>query len=174
MKFAAAFTNQIEPLRSRWRSLSAPAQKALALVSVVALLLIFWAYAWLPAARARDDLRARGSAWETELVVMRGLADEARRLRLIAPIAAKESARTLADRAALQALFGADTKIATTDGRAFQLAVANVPYNQWLERLDQSLAKHRLKLVSVKLRAVAPAADERTAVAVEWVMADEP
>jgi len=174
MKFAAALANQIEPLRGRWRSLSAPAQKTLALVSVVALLLIFWAYAWLPAARARDDLRARGAAWESELAVMRGLADEAKRLRLIAPIAAKESARTLPDRGTLQTLFGAETKVATSDGRSFQLSVASVPYNQWLERVDQALARHRLKLVSVKLRALAPATDERTAVAVEWVMADEP
>jgi len=174
MKLSAAFADQIEPLRARWRSLTVPAQRALAVVTVVALLLVFWAYAWLPASRARDDLRARGGSWQAELATMRGLADEAKRLRLIAPIAAKESARTLPDRAALQTLFGADTKVATSDGRSFQLVAAGTPYNQWLERVDLALARYRLKLVSVKLRAVAANSEERTVVAAEWVMADEP
>ena len=163
----------LAPLATRWRGLEPPVQRGLAVGGGLAVLLLWWAFAWLPVMRARADLIQRQPGWATQVSEMRALADEARRLQQIAPIAAKEPVRSLADKAALQALFGPEYQVRSADGRAFQLSVANVPYAQWLEKVDQALARHRLKIVSIQLKTVAAQADERTPVQVEWTMADD-
>lgn len=173
MNLLSPFEARLAPLRARWQNLEPPVRRGVLTGACLAFLLLWWAYAWLPVTRARADLQLRQAGWETQLASMRALAEEARHLQQIAPIAAKEPARLLADRAVLQTLFGADAKVSAADARTFRLSASNLPYAQWLEKLDQALTRYRLKIVSIQLKVVSAPAEDRTAADVEWVMADD-
>ncbi len=172
MKLLSQIQAWSAPLRSHWLNLAPPVRRGLSVGGLVAAVVLFWAYVWLPVERARTDLLQRQGSWESQQTAMRALAEEAGRMRQIAPVAAKPVTRVLADQASLQALFGANTKVKSTDGRSFHLSAANVAYAGWLEKLDQALAKYRLRLGSAKLQVVKPA-EERTVIDAEWVLADE-
>jgi type II secretory pathway component PulM len=169
----AAWQNALAPLRARWQSLDARSRRVASIGSAIVVLMLLWAYVWLPAARGRIELAARLPAMQATLANMQMEAEEVKRISSMPAIAGKQSARSTVDATGLQATFGAAASVKTS-GSAFRVSIATMPYAEWLDRLDQVLARYRVRLVSLKIDAVPGEGKVLTSnVAVELTVIDE-
>jgi type II secretory pathway component PulM len=135
-------------------------------------LALLWAFIWLPANRSRDQSTSQIPVLETKLAIMRTQAAEVARLTNIPPVAAKAGARVLADPAGLQTVFGPGAQISMTPPGHFRVTIASTPYGAWLEKLDQCLARYRLRIDAVTLTPRS-GTGESTDISVELLLVDE-
>ena len=149
LKHFATYWDQLE---SRTRNV------LLVCIATLAVGLIY-SYVWLPAARGRVINAERIPALEAKLATMRAQYEEMKRINAVPPTVSSSAAnpaggRTAADLSGLQTIFGASANIAIDDNRAFRISIASTGYLSFLDRLDQALARYRLSVTSLNLKAL--------------------
>lgn len=146
-------------LLARWRARPARERLVISAVGLVALALLFVAFAWLPLERQRSRLAGELPALRASVAEMRAQADEVRRLKSMpplaragnpAPLASLLSAGTLA-----QGLPGA--RLTPVDGKRIRLAVDDASWARLVEWISTAQTLHGLSAESASVEALATA-----------------
>ncbi len=134
---------------------------------------LLYAYVWLPASRGRVTLAARLPVLESKLATMRVQAGEIKRLNSQPALATSTAAApgtastntpatarpVITDRVALEALFGNGARVTPTTAAggtaSFQVAITNIAYATWLDRLDQAYERFQLRAHKLTLKPIA-------------------
>ncbi len=169
MNATVALRRASGPLQQRWRALPAAQQRLGLIGGGLAVLLLGYAFIWLPVMREHDRLQTRLPQLQAQLERMQSQAEELKRINT-SPVIAPAS-RPVLDTAALQATFGAAAKISAAPDRAFRVSIARIPYAQLWDRLGDAAARHGLQVKSLNLK---PTADASAAheVTVEMLLAE--
>lgn len=143
----------------RWQALSPTGQRVISAVSALLMVGVVWALVYEPIQQSREKDRARITTLQTQLRHMQAQANEVQQLRTMAPVAATASL-LLADVVQLQTVFGPQASVslaANTKGAeqpvsmAFRISISQMPYATLVERLEQTSARFRLRVVSAAL-----------------------
>lgn len=136
------------PLQVRWNGLE-PIPRSLILIGTALLLVgLIVAYAWLPAVRARAAMQVRLPQLDAQLATMR---NQAIALSALAkePVS-PATVRRAADVSVLQAIFGPDARITSTqDG--FQIVSPAMSYASWWDKTGDAISRHALVLKEASL-----------------------
>ncbi len=136
---------------ARWRSLTVQGQRVVLVVTTLVVLGLGWALVYAPLQTSRDRNNQRISTLKTQYTTMQDQSAELAKLRQIAPVAATRN-QSLADQNSLQAIFGAEAKVAMTASGEFRIVMPVVSYVEWLDRVDQTLARFRLRIVRMDIK----------------------
>ncbi len=136
---------------TRWRSLPLQGQRVVLVVTAIVLLGLGWALVYAPIQSSRDRNKQRIATLQAQYMTMQDQSAELAKLRQIAPVAATRN-QTLADQNGLQAIFGAEAKVAMAASGEFRIVMPNVSYVEWLDRVDQTLARFRLRIVRMDIK----------------------
>lgn len=154
MSGIAAIDTVLLALRRRWGALPASQQRTGAIIAAVIVLVVGYAFIWLPVMREHDRLALRLPQLQAQLRAMQLQADEFRRISALPAGAGKPGA--MPDAGALQATFGPTARISTAPDRSLNVQIPKVPYAQWWDRLGEAQSRHGLQLKALK---VTPTAD---------------
>lgn len=169
MSATAVLRRASGPLQQRWRALPASQQNLGLIAGGLIVLLIGYAFVWLPVMREHNRVQTRLPQLQAQLERMQSQAEELKRINT-SPVIAPAS-RPVLDTAALQATFGAAAKISAAPDRAFRVSIARIPYAQLWDRLGDAAARHGLQVKALSLK---PTADAGAAheVTVEMLLAE--
>jgi len=143
----------------RWQALSPTGQRAISAVSALLTVGVVWALVYQPIQTSREKDRSRITSLQSQLRQMQAQANEVQQLRTMAPVAATASL-LLADVVQLQTVFGpqASVSLAANTNRAeqpasmaFRVSISQMPYANLVERLEQTNARFRLRVLSAAL-----------------------
>jgi type II secretory pathway component PulM len=150
MTSPATLAALILPLRERWRALPAGQQRVGVVAGILGVMLLAFAFIWLPVMREHDRLVARLPQLQAQLKTMQTQAEVLRRINMSPPTAANAGAAL--DAAALQAVFGSAARISAAPDRAFRVSLARIPYAQVWDRLGEAMGRHGLQLKTLNLQ----------------------
>lgn len=130
-----------------WTQRSPQERRALMRVGGVVLALLIAAFAWLPLERAHARLTAEMPTLRASVAQMRVEAEEARRLRALAPRLAADPGKTVSDTTATlvasgvlaQGLPGA--RVVAVDARRVRVTLSDAAWNSlvtWIERVQSA------------------------------------
>ena len=144
------------PLQIRWQGLEARPRRLILSGSAFLVAGLILAFVWHPAVRMRDALTVRLPQLQSQLATMRSQASQLAALTKdpVPPMVMRRAA----DMAALQSIFGSDTRIvATQDG--FQIVIPSISYANWWDKTSEAVSRHALVLKEASLvRADGPTA----------------
>ncbi len=152
--------------QSRWLSFAPHSRRTIIAAAALLVAGLLWAFVYVPLESSRFANQQRISKLETQHAVMQLEAAELAPLRTIAPVAGSR-VQTLADKNSLDTIFGATAKIDLSGNGQFRIVIPRMRYIDWLDRLDQTLARFRLRIVSMELNRI-----DSADVAVDLLLAD--
>jgi type II secretory pathway component PulM len=160
-QFQQGLATLFDPLRARWQQLDPRARPLIAVMTVLLVVGILWAYVYAPIQDSRVRNAERIAALQSQLATMRAQAEEVRALNAIPPAASTNRA-ALADAASLTAVFGPAFTVRNEAGQ-FRIEAARVRYVDWLAKTDEATQRFRVSVASVQIKrlpAAATSADE--------------
>lgn len=163
---SARLSPVVAPLQQRWHALEPRQQNWIRFGAIIVVLLLLIAYLWLPAERERQRLIAVLPQMSLQLDQMKLQAQE------IAQLNASTSAvpaRTRADSAQLQALFGEGTRVSLDANRAFRVVIPKIAYAAWWDRVNDAQSRFPLRITTLSVQ-VLPGGNRE--VSVDMTLAD--
>jgi general secretion pathway protein M len=136
-----------------WRSRSPRERAVLGIGAAVTGAMLLIALVWLPLERARTRLEREVPELRAALAALRRDADEAKRLRSMAPVAA-QSAAPLASLAAGAVAAPPGARLVLADPGHLRLTGADVAFTQLLEWLASSATNHGLRVERARVEAL--------------------
>ncbi len=136
---------------TRWRSLTTRGQRFALLATTIVVLGLLWAWVYAPLQSSRDRNTQRIITMQAQHAVIQTQSAELAKLRSVAPVAATRN-QTLADQNSLESIFGAAAKVNMTANGEFRIVVPVVRYVEWLDRVDQALARFRLRIMRIDIK----------------------
>ena len=136
-------------LRDAWQSRTESERAILASVGALAAIALFAAFAWLPLERARARLSADLPALRASIETMQRQADEAKRLRAVAPAASLH-----APVGQLAASPPAGAQVAALDAQRVRLSSSDAAFTTLLEWIVAAQASHGLRVESARIDAL--------------------
>ncbi len=140
--------------RELWRSRAPRERAVLATGAAVVAAMLFIALVWLPLERARVRLEREVPEMRAALAALQRDAEEAKRLRSMAPVA-EQSATPLATLAAGAVAAPPGARLVLADPGHLQLTGADVAFTQLLEWLASAASRHGLRVERAHLEALA-------------------
>lgn len=137
-----------------WRSRSPRERAVLAAGAAVIAAMLFIALAWVPLERARTRLEREVPELRTALATLQRDAEEAKRLRSMAPVAA-QAAAPLASLAAGAVASPPGARLVLVDAGHLRLTGADVGFAPLLEWLAAAAGNHGLRVESAHVEALA-------------------
>lgn len=147
----------MKPALAFWHTLTPGQQRLAQALIALSLISVFLAYVWLPAQRGRAELALRVPQLDAALARMKAQSAEVKAFNALPAVARSGSPRTAATAGSVQALFGRAANVSEPSPGQFQIRHAAIGYSTWLELLDQTLAKHTLRIDRLQLKALATA-----------------
>ena len=134
----------LEQLLSRWRALELRERIVIASGTVIALVMLFYAFVWMPMQRDLSHLRVNVPKTRTELVLMRAQAREVKKLQAVSgPVASAGDLLTKLERSAVERGLRRNISRMEPDGdHAVRLALDGIRFNdlmRWLADLHQQV-----------------------------------
>ncbi len=161
----------IRDWKIRWQSFSEPSRRIILAATAVLLIGLFWAFIYQPLQTSRATDTKRIAALQTQLQTMQRQGAEIAALKSVAPVAASRG-QILADKNSLDGIFGAAGRVEMTANATFRITTPRIRYADWLDGVDQALARFRLRIVSVDVKRVAGQPAGGTDVTAEIIFAD--
>ncbi|MBL8510121.1 MAG: type II secretion system protein M [Betaproteobacteria bacterium] len=143
-----------QPLLQRWQRLAPRTQRLLLMGTLLLMIGLFWATVWQPASRQRASALQRLPVLQQQLQLMRQQALEVQRLRNLPPTTNASINRNVADAESIQTLFGATAKVVRNQ-EGLRVQIPATAYVAFLDHLDQALARFRLRMGRLSMRAAA-------------------
>lgn len=137
-------------LRDAWQSRTDSERAILAAVGALGAIALVAAFAWLPFERARARLSAELPELRASIETMQRQADEAKRLRAIAPAASLQ-----APVAQLAASPPTGAQVAALDAQRVRLSSTDAAFTTLLEWIVAAQASHGLRVESARIDALA-------------------
>lgn len=154
--------------QTRWQSLDPRARPVIAVMTLLLLVGLLWAYVYAPIQSSRIRNAERIVALQNQLATMRAQADEVRALNAVPP-AASTNRQALADVAGLTALFGSAYSVRNDSGQ-FRVEAARVRYVDWLAKTDEATQRFRVRVGNVQIKRLATGATTPDEVSVSMTL----
>ncbi len=153
-KFGATLATALSRWQTRWQTFSPSSRRVILMATAVLSIGLLWAFIYAPLQSSRAADVKRIAALQAQLQTMQRHAAEITALKSVAPAAAAR-VQTLADKNGLDSIFGAAGKVEMTANATFRVTSPRIRYADWLDGVDQALARFRLRIVSVDIKRLA-------------------
>ncbi len=159
------------PLLTHWQTFSPQSRRIMLSAFAMLAVGLVWAFVYAPMQSSRKANAVRIANLISQQATMQRQAVELAALKSIAPVTSLRT-KMLADKSALDGIFGAASKVDMTSNAEFRIVTARMRYVDWLDRVDQSLARFSLQITSLELKRLDGKIEGGTEISAEITFAD--